>query len=730
MDQSINLRGHGGEIAVNIEGGDSSSKETIMSRSNTPGAFKRPRVSFHEVLTEAVRRQSQDMSDQRSYRSRSSPDDSSGESPWTFIWSKAKERSIHLHDKEPCQPDDHKDDWVEGVPEELKKMKFGALLTLQCSVLLIIVLALICSVSIPSLKRRTLWDFPIWKWEAMILALVSGRLIASCVVRVAVKVVERVYLLHRRVLYFIYGLWRAVRNCLWMVLVLLVWHFAFHAEMGKKGSSQALPYVTKVLVCFLVASVIWLLKTLLVKVLASSFHVNTYFERIHEALFDQFVIETLSAKAAIRHNAGEEECGDAPKTTESQHVDAASSDLRETLLSKIGRSMQGGRSTNCPKIGGSTAAGKRINPKSVSAWYIGRMMDMIQHETLSTLDEKILDSNIEDGSLMEIRSVCQAKEVARKIFLNVTKPGSKLICLDDLMQFLNKDEAANIVRRAAAGTGVIDKKSLENWVINAFKERRALARSLNDTNTAVDDLHKMLDIFVAIVTAVIWLLILGVPIMQFLVFLSSQLLLLAFVFGNSCKMGFEAIIFLFVMHPYDVCDLCEVDGVLMVVEEMNILTTVFRKLDNLQIRYPNSVLATKAISNYNRSAEMLETIDFCLHISTPMEKIHKLKAKIIQYVDSRSDHWHPSPSVLIKGLDDMNKITMTLWLLHKIKHHETKERWLRRAVLIEHMIEIFRQDGIEYRMLPLDVNVRNLTGPTSDRLPSNWAACAAEHKSN
>ncbi|XP_030447030.1 mechanosensitive ion channel protein 6-like [Syzygium oleosum] len=729
MAQSISLHSHGGEIAVNFESGDSSSKETIMNKSNTPGTFKRPGVSFHEVLTEVLRRQSQDTSDQQSFQSRSSPDDSSRESPWTSIWSKVKSRSIHVHDKEPCQPDDHKDDWAEDIPEELKKMKFGELMILQCLILLIIVLALICSLSIPSLKRQTLWNLPIWKWEAMTLALVSGRLISSCVVRVVVKVVERVFLLHRRVLYFIYGLWRAVRNCLWLGLVLLVWHFVFNSEMEKKDGSSALSYVTKVLVCFLVASVIWLLKTLLVKVLASSFHVNTYFERIHEALFDQFVIETLSAKAAMTYNAGEQVCGNAPKTTELQH--AASGDLREPLLPKGSRSRQSGRSTNRPQIGGSTdLAGRRINQKSASAWCIGRMMDIIQHGTLSTLDEKILDSNMEDGSLMEIRNVCQAREVAKKIFLNVAQPGSKLICLDDLTYFMKKDEAAKLIRRVAKDSGKIDKKSLEIWVINAYKERTALARSLNDTNTAVDDLHNMLDILIAIIIAVIWLIILGVPIMQFLVFISSQFILLAFVFGNSCKMVFEAIIFLFVMHPYDVGDLCEVDGMPMVVEEMNILTTVFRKFDNLKMRYPNSILATKAISNYNRSAEMLETINFCLHISTPMEKIDKLKTKITQYVESRSDHWHPNPLVLIRDLEDMNKITMILWLVHKVKHHNTKERWISRNVLIEHMIEIFRQDGIEYRMLPLDVNVRNLPSPTSDRLPSNWTACATEHRSN
>ncbi|VFQ61505.1 unnamed protein product [Cuscuta campestris] len=34
-------------------------------------------------------------------------------------------------------------------------------------------------------------------------------------------------------------------------------------------------------------------KTLLVKVLALSFHVSTFFDRIPESLFDQYVVQTL-----------------------------------------------------------------------------------------------------------------------------------------------------------------------------------------------------------------------------------------------------------------------------------------------------------------------------------------------------------------------------------------------------------------------------------------------------
>lgn len=48
---------------------------------------------------------------------------------------------------------------------------------------------------------------------------------------------------------------------------------------------------------------------------------------------------------------------------------------------------------------------------------------------------------------------------------------------------------------------------------------------------------------------------------QALVFITSQLVLAAFMFGNTVKNIFESIIFLYVMHPFDVGDRCIIDGV-------------------------------------------------------------------------------------------------------------------------------------------------------------------------
>lgn len=67
----------------------------------------------------------------------------------------------------------------------------------------------------------------------------------------------------------------------------------------------------------------------------------------------------------------------------------------------------------------------------------------------------------------------------------------------------------------------------------------------------------------------------------------------------------------------------------MVVEEMHILTTTFLRYDNEKIFYPNSVLASKPISNFYRSTvDMRDAVEFAIDVFTPIEKISYLKSTI------------------------------------------------------------------------------------------------------
>ncbi|XXG71814.1 hypothetical protein AAC387_Pa07g1053 [Persea americana] len=167
----------------------------------------------------------------------------------------------------------------------------------------------------------------------------------------------------------------------------------------------------------------------------------------------------------------------------------------------------------------------------------------------------------------------------------------------------------------------------------------------------------MVNIAVAIILVVIWLLILGIATTHLLVVISSQTLLLVFIFGNACKTVFEALVFLFATYPFDVGDRCEVDGVQVNREK------------------------TRALAPTN-------------------------------------------PTVVVKDVEDMNKLKIEVWLKHRMNYQDMHERWVRKASLVEEMVKVLRELDIEYRLPPLNINVRNMPELSSTRLPSTWGTFA------
>ncbi|KAK0581775.1 hypothetical protein LWI29_017782 [Acer saccharum] len=626
----------------------------------------------------------------------------------------------------------------DDLPEEYMTNNLSLLTLVQWISLIVIITALVCSLSIHDLKKKNLWQLKLWKWEVMILVLICGRLVSGWCILLIVFFIERNFLLRKRVLYFVYGLKRPVQNCLWLALVLIAWGILFDKKVERETQSHILKYITKILICLLIGTLLWLVKTLMVKVMASSFHVSTYFDRIQESLFYQYVIETLSGPTLreIKRNSLEME-KTAAEVYKLQNAGAVSPpDVREATFAGgvnktsgrvTGKSMRQLKSIKLSPAMSSKKVDKgvvdngisidhlhKMNNKNISAWNMKRLVNMVRHGSLSTLDEKIWDGsahvNNEDDSAKQIRSEYEAKAAAKKIFLNVAHRGSKYIYFDDLLRFMEEDEALKTMSlfEGAAEHRRISKSSLKNWVVNAFRERRALALTLNDTKTAVTKLHKIVDVVVAIIIVVISLQVLEIASPKLLLVASSQLLVVAFVFGNTCKTIFEDIIFLFIIHPFDVGDRCEIDGVQMVVEEMNVLTTVFLRYDNMKIIFPNSVLSQKPIHNFYRSPEMRDAVEFCVHIATPPEKIALIRQRIKCYIENKKEHWYPNPIVILKDVEDLNKLRIAVWLSHKMNFHDMLERWERRALFVEEMVKYFRELDMQYRLLPIDINSETL----------------------
>ncbi|KAI5445548.1 Mechanosensitive ion channel protein 10, variant 3 [Lathyrus oleraceus] len=146
----------------------------------------------------------------------------------------------------------------------------------------------------------------------------------------------------------------------------------------------------------------------------------------------------------------------------------------------------------------------------------------------------------------------------------------------------------------------------------------------------------------------------------------------------------------------------------MIVEEMNILTTIFLRYDNEKIFYPNSVLATKPISNFYRSPEMSDSVEFSVDVSTSIQSIGALKARLKEYLESRPQHWRPNHSVLVKDIENVNKMKMVLYVTHTINFQNSGDKNNRRSELVLELKRILEDLDIKYNLLPQEVRLNHV----------------------
>lgn len=612
------------------------------------------------------------------------------------------------------EDDPFKDD---DLPDKKKKHEVGMCLLLEWTAFVVLVGMLISSLTVDRLEHHMVLGLEIWKWCLMVLVVFCGRLVSGWFISTLVFMVERNFILRKRVLYFVYGLRKSVQNCIWLALLILAWSLLFDPQVERSTKShKVLAYVTRLLAAFFVAAVTWLLKILLVKVMASTFHVNTFFDRIQESIFHQYVLGTLSGPPVMEIQQSLRDERKLPKSSndDKMPVEGIQVSFRSIGVSKRKGGAGGKEEVTTDVINVEELT--KLNQKNVSAWKMKRLMKVIRHSGLSTIANTIDES--EHRRDTEITNELQAIAAAKSIFKNVAKPGAKYIEEEDLLRFLKKSEVESIFPQfeGAIETGKIKKSALKNWVVNVYLERKSLAHSLNDTKTAVKQLHQIANAIVTVIMIIIILLVLGIATSHVILLVSSQLVLAGFIFGNTCKTVFEAIVFVFVMHPFDVGDRCVVDGVQMIVEEMNILTTVFLRYDNEKIYYPNSALATKPISNFYRSPEMGDSVEFTVDASTSIEKIGALKERIAKYLESKPQHWHPKHSVAVLDIQNLSTMKMALYTQHTINHQNMGEKSNRRSELVLEMKKIFEELDIQYHLLPQEIHIK-FVGSATNQIP-------------
>ncbi|KAJ9538537.1 hypothetical protein OSB04_031270 [Centaurea solstitialis] len=585
-----------------------------------------------------------------------------------------------------------------NIRKKLKYRKVRIKVLLEWLVFLLLVGSVAASLTIRKLEHYEIWSLELWKWCVLITVIICGMFVTNWLMHFIVLLIELNFLLRKKVLYFVHGLKKSVQVTIWLTVVLVTWTSLFNDQdvQRSKKAARVLDYITWTIVAFLVGSVLWLLKTFLLKILASSFHVSNFFDRIQESIFLQYVLLTLSGPPVM-------------ESLQNVGASASASHLSFQMKRKGGKEAKTKEVIDVSKL-------HQMKREKVSAWTMKMLVDVISNSGLSTFSNDLEESAYDRGESTdkdkEINNEMEAIAAAYHIFRNVAQPGFTYMEDLDLRRFMIKEEVDIVFPMIdVADKGQIDRKCLTEWVVKVYNGRKALAHALSDTKTAVKQLDKLVTAVLVVIVFVVWLLLTEIATTKVLVLLSSQLVVAAFIFGNTCKTIFEAIVFVFIMHPFDVGDRCVIDGVQLIVEEMNILTTVFLRFDNEKIYYPNSVLSTKPISNFYRSPDMGDNVEFSIDFATPFEKIGLLKDKLKKYLEKNPQLWHPNHNFVVKEIENVNKIKMALFFNHTMNFQDYGEKVKRRTELVLELKRIFEELKIKCHLLPQEVHLRPETNP-------------------
>ncbi|KAF8931171.1 hypothetical protein BGZ47_000203 [Haplosporangium gracile] len=304
----------------------------------------------------------------------------------------------------------------------------------------------------------------------------------------------------------------------------------------------------------------------------------------------------------------------------------------------------------------------------------------------------------------DIGSTANAKRLAKTLFYNLQTNGEDLIVENFYPYFSTEEEArAAFTIFDKDGNGDISKREMKEKIFYVYKERKDLHTSLRDLSQAVGKLNV---IFLTIV-AVIWLFIIlsvfGKDIVKNMLSIGSFLVALSFVFGNSLKILFENIVFLFITHPYDSGDLVSIEGTDMYVREVGLNSTTFVTWDGKRMYYPNNLISSKPIHNVRRSPNMTDKIVLNVDCYTPQAKIFELRARMRDYLIRESKDFLPDLEIQIQEMDAKLKISMCIE--HKGNWQDSGRRWARRTAFNYALKEAVEEIGIQYYALPQRVEV-------------------------
>jgi small-conductance mechanosensitive channel len=521
---------------------------------------------------------------------------------------------------------------------------------------------------------KLIW-FSIWL-EIVWLTLWLSRLIAKCI-PYPMGVISSLFTNNSKK-------WRDLGKQLEVPATIFFWWLAIevsflptmihHHTNGDTSTKSWEVTMNKVIVSVFVGTVLNFIEKIIIQLIAISFHLRTYADRID---INKFQIASLvklyiysKDKIAMEDSEFEAQVQTGPASgarTPMQYVEKAGKTARQAFT----------------KVG--DVAGK------VAGDFTGRAVSQSTHphQVVLTL----------------LGSTSGGQVLARRLYRTFATEGSETVLAGDLSPaFDNNDEAdAAFSMFDRDLNGDISMEELESVCVEIGRERKAITASLKDLDSVVSKLDDVFLFIVAVITVLVLISLISTSASGVLTSAGSAVLALSWLFSATAQEFLQSVIFVFVKHPFDVGDRVTIygnTGSMMkgddyFVKEISLLFTEFKKMEGHVVQAPNSYLNGLFILNQRRSGGLAEAVPITVKFGTTLEQIESLRNRLLEFVGSENREYQKNILTEMRDVYEAYSVTLNIVFFYKSNWQNELLRLQRRNKFICALMVSMQELGIE-----------------------------------
>ncbi|XP_014560004.1 hypothetical protein COCVIDRAFT_23706 [Bipolaris victoriae FI3] len=447
--------------------------------------------------------------------------------------------------------------------------------------------------------------------------------------------------------------WRDMGKQLELPATLFFWWLAIeisflptmtnHHLDGNKTTKDWERDMNKVLVSFFVGFVLNFIEKIIIQLIAISFHLRTYQDRIE---LNKFQIGSLTKLYRFSKEKIAMEDSEFEQSEETQKSGARTPGQ---VLTEAQKNIKVGFS----KFG--DIAGK------VAGDFTGRQVTNSGHP--------------HQVVLQLISTTSGAQVLARRLYRTFARPETETVHSEDLNNAFDSDEEATAAFSMFDKdmNGDISMEELEAVCVEIGRERKSITASLKDLDSVVSKLDDVFVFIVVVITIIVFISLISTSAAGVLTSAGSALLALSWLFSATAQEFLQSCIFVFVKHPYDVGDRVTVYGNTgdlgrgddYFVKEIALFYTEFKKMQGHIVQAPNSYLNTLFILNHRRSGALAEAIPIIIKFGTTLEQIERLRNVLLEFVTSEKREYQTNILTELRAVQEVHWLELNVVFFYK-----------------------------------------------------------------